>query len=234
MLLEQVARVVEGAAGQARRRGGERPAGRDADRVQAAGRRHAGADRRDRRGPSTSCGRSLPADMRINPDVYQQTEFHRPEHPQRDRGAARRRHPGRHHPVPLPAELPHDVHHADGDSAVDRRHGARVQVVRHVDQHDDAGRAGRGHRRAGRRRDRGRREHLSPAAREPACAAPEASACGSSTKPAARSATRSCSARSSWCWCSCRCSRWAAWKAGCSRRWGSPTSCRSSRRWWSR
>ena len=87
--------------------------------------------------------------------------------------------------------------------------GAGLQVVRHVDQHDDAGRPGRGHRRAGGRRDRRRGEHLPPPAREPARRASRSRRCGSSTRPAARSATRSSSARSSSCWCSCRCSRWA-------------------------
>ena len=65
-------------------------------------------------------------------------------------------------------------------------------------------------------------------------AASQAAAAGRLSRPAARSATRSCSARSSWCWCSCRCSPCRAWKAGCSRRWASPTSCRSWRRWWCR
>ena len=81
------------------------------------------------------------------------------------------------HPVPVPAELPHHVHHADGHSAVDRGHGPGLQVVRHVDQHDDARRAGRGHRRTGGRRDRGRGEHLPPAAREPPQRQSQAGAC---------------------------------------------------------
>jgi Cu/Ag efflux pump CusA len=44
--------------------------------------------------------------------------------------------------------------------------GADLQVVRYVDQHDDARRAGRGDRRTGRRRDRRRGKHLSAFARE--------------------------------------------------------------------
>jgi Cu/Ag efflux pump CusA len=120
---------------------------------------------------------SLPPDLHINTDVYQQKIVHRSEHSQRHRGPARRRHPGRHHSVSLPAQLPHDVHHAYGDPAVDRRDRPRVQVVRHVDQHDDPRRPGRRDRRAGRRRHRRRREHLPPAAREPPRGAAEVGAC---------------------------------------------------------
>ena len=52
-----------------------------------------------------------------------------------------------------------------------------------------------------------------------------------SMKPAARCATRSSSARSSWFSSSCRCLLWKGWKGNCSPRWGSPTSCRFWRRW---
>ena len=44
----------------------------------------------------------------------------------------------------------------------------------------------------------------------------------------------SCSARRSSSSCSCRCSPCRASRAGCSRRWASPTSCRFSRRCWCR
>ena len=138
---------------------------------------------------------SLPPDIRIAPELYQQKKFIDLAIENVDRRPARRRHPGGHHPVRLPAQLPHHVHHAHGHPAVDRGHGPGVQVVRHVDQHDDAGRPGRGHRRTGGRRHRGRGEHLPPAAREPAAAASPSRPCWSCFRPARKSATRSSSAR---------------------------------------
>ena len=42
--------------------------------------------------------------------------------------------------VPVPVELPHEPHHADGHPAVDHHHGSGVPLLRHLDQHDDAGR----------------------------------------------------------------------------------------------
>ena len=51
-------------------------------------------------------------------------DVHRPSDRECHRSAPRRRHPGRDHSRSLPDELPNDVHHADGDSAVDRDDGA--------------------------------------------------------------------------------------------------------------
>jgi Cu/Ag efflux pump CusA len=51
---------------------------------------------------------------------------------------------------------------------------------------------------------------------------------GGPRRPAARSAAASCSPPWWWCWCSCRCSSSPVWRAACSRRWASPTWCRST------
>ena len=60
--------------------------------------------------------------------------------------------------------------------------------TRTVDQRDDARRHRGGDGRTGRRRHRGRREHLPPAAREQRLAATRSRPCASSTRPASRSA----------------------------------------------
>ena len=138
---------------------------------------------------------SLPPDIRMAPELYQQKKFIDLAIENVIAALARRRHPGRHHSLRLPAQLPHHVHHAHGHSAVHRGHGAGVQVVRHVDQHDDAGRPGRGHRRTGGRRHRGRGKHLPPAAREPAERRSRSRPCWSCFRPVRRFATPSSSAR---------------------------------------
>ncbi len=102
--------------------------------------------------------------------------------------------------------------------------------TRAVDQRDDAGRHRRGDGRAGRRRHRGRREHLPPAAGEQRTRPTRSRRCGSSTRRASRSARPSSSARRSSSSCSCRCSPSPASRAGSSRRSASPTSSRSWRR----
>ena len=93
---------------------------------------------------------SLPPDVRILPDLYQQEAFidlaiENVMEALRDGGIL-----VVDHPVSVSVEPAHDVHHADGDPAVDRDDGAGVRVVRIVDQHDDAGRIGGRDRRAGR------------------------------------------------------------------------------------
>ncbi len=110
---------------------------------------------------------SLPDDIRIQPELYSQKSFidraiENVVEALRDGGIL-----VVDHPVPVPDELPHDVHHADRDPAVDRDHGARLRGVRVVDQHDDARRAGGRDRRTGRRRHRRCGKHLPPAQGKP-------------------------------------------------------------------
>ena len=97
-----------------------------------------------------------------------------------------------------------------------------------VHQHHDAGRSRHRARRTGRRR-RGRcREHLQAPARKPRAAASAARPSTSSYRPRRRCGRASSMRRRSSCWCSCRCSRCRASRAGCSPRWAKPTSSRSS------
>ncbi len=68
----------------------------------------------------------LPADIRINPEVYQQKTFielgiHNVIDALRDGS-----HAGGRYLLLVSAELPHHVHHADGHSAFDRDHGPGV------------------------------------------------------------------------------------------------------------
>ena len=72
--------------------------------------------------------------------------LHRPRHRQSHRSHPRRRDHGDHRAVPLPAEFPHHLHHADGHAAVLRHHHARLQMVRHQRELDDPRRPRRGHR----------------------------------------------------------------------------------------
>ena len=112
------------AGAQARRRQRQRPARRRPHRRQAAARRHPRADRRRSRRRCARPRPSLPADVVINTDLFQLKNFI-------DRGIYN---VGEalvigavlvaHHPVPVPAELPHDVHHADGHPAVAGHHDA--------------------------------------------------------------------------------------------------------------
>ena len=116
VLLGQVARVAEAAAGAARRFGRQRRPGGDAHDHQATRRRHPPLDRGDSRA-LTELQATLPADLRFNPNVYQQKTFielgiHNVLLALRDGSSA-----GRAGAVPVPAELPHHVHHAHGHSA---------------------------------------------------------------------------------------------------------------------
>ena len=110
---------------------------------------------------------SLPDDVVVQ-STYEQREFIDHSVQKCCRGAARWSHPGRNRTLRLSVELSHDLHHADGNSAIDSGNRDRISLVRPIDQRHDAGRVGRGTRRTGRRRDRGCGKHLSPLEAKPA------------------------------------------------------------------
>ncbi len=175
VVLSQVASVVE--AGQVKRgdstrvcpqrvgRIHRRP-GRRAHDPEATQRRHPSGDRarcgrargdaRRTAGGRASLSGPLPA-----------KRFYRHRNGKRRRGTPRWRHPRGRDPAPVPDESADDLHHPHGDPALDRDDGRDLPLLRHVDQHDDAGRARGGDRRAGGRCDRRRGKYLPPPAREP-------------------------------------------------------------------
>ena len=174
---------------------------------------------------------SMPTDIRLNTDVYQQKEFIDLSIQNVVEGASRWWHFGRDRPVPVPAQLPHDLHHTDGNSAVHRGHRTGFQVAGNVDQYDDARRLGSC-------------DLVSWWTTPSSTWKTSFGDCGKtatrparnphsvwSTRPAARSVTRSCSARYSLSWCSSPCLRWEAWKADCSLLWVWPISFPFLRRW---
>jgi hypothetical protein len=101
------------------------------------------------------------------------------------------------HPVLLPGHLAADHHRADGHPGVDLHHRAGLQVLRPVDQHDDAGRPGHRHRRPGRRRGGGCRERAAAAEGRPREPSAQSSAPDrrSSRTPRWRCGRRSCMPR---------------------------------------
>ena len=158
--LSQVARIVEGpqvkrgdssAFARTRERHIRRRAGRRAHDQQAARRRHP-------RGDASTCSRrwknckpSLPPDIRILPELVPAEDIHRSGDRERHGGPARRRHPGRDHPVSVSLMNLRTTFITLTAIPLSIVMTALVfACVRTVDQHDDAGRIGGRHRRTGR------------------------------------------------------------------------------------
>ena len=205
VLIRDVADVREGAAlkrGEGSRSG--KPGGHRR-RPEAAGRQHDRGHRAARSRARRPAGAAAAGHHHRSPHLPP-GRLHPGRRQQRDRGAARRRHPRDRRRADLPGQHARRRHHADRDAAVARGRDPGAARLRRDDQHDDAGRPGDRHRRARRRRDHRRRERGAAAARERGAAGGAAPARGGRRArcDARNPARRSSSRRSSSCWCSCR------------------------------
>jgi HME family heavy-metal exporter len=148
ILLKQLGRRQTGAGHQARRRQLQGQAGGDPVGAEAAVRRQRDPDPRGGKAIA-ELGKSLPAGVEAPVLPVQAGRLHRALGEQCRGGPARRRDPGRGDPLPVPAQRAHHRHFADGDSGVAAGDGPGLPLLRPVDQHHDAGRAGDCHRRTG-------------------------------------------------------------------------------------